>query len=653
MRKFVMTGALLVFSFCLYAQKNKNTNPDLPAFGNVDKADLQMKECDFDSKAEAMILLDDGQLDFILGKGGEFKRRVRIKILNSKGLEWADVHLPYRSEKGYEELGSIEAQTYNLDASGNVTVSKLDKKLIYEKKLNKKFAEKVFTFPDVKVGSIIEYRFKKTGVGLMDWYFQRPIPVRYSRFVMDFPEELEVSAVPFCNNQYESASENRGTRVIKTYSMAKVPAFRNEPFIVNEDYYRDRLVTKLSAWYENGTRVNRTANWMQVIKFLMEDEDFGVQVKRNIPRTADLDAKLHMVTDQYQRMRIIHKYVIDNMEWNEYTGIWALDGVRSAWKDKKGTLGEINLILVNLLKEAGLDAHPMLVSTHENGIVNTVDAGTFDSPGFLQFDKVMAQVQIGDKIYIMDATQKNTPTHLIPSDVLMTQGLVIEKLETGEWGWKTLWHEDLSSKNLVIMQGSIDAKGKMSGEASISSFDYARLERLPTVKKGKEKFIEAFITEANPGMSVDEVSFENSDADSLPLIQKVKFTQPLNNAGEYQYFSINMLSGLEKNPFVADNRFSDVFFGHKQTLIMHGSFTIPDDFEFDELPKNIKMIMPDTSIIISRVSQVSNNILLTKLQLDFKKPFYPAAQYAELQEFYQRLYEILNEQFVVRKKKKA
>ncbi|MGZ5222198.1 MAG: hypothetical protein ACXWC7_19080, partial [Chitinophagaceae bacterium] len=435
--------------------------------------------------------------------------------------------------------------------------------------------------------------------------------------------------------------------------MNKVEAFRNEPYIINEDFYRDRLETKITAYNIDGRRANRVANWLQVIKFLMEDEDFGVQLKKSIPRTADLDELLKNIKLPYDKMKTIYKYVQKNMEWNDYKGIWALEGVKSAWKDKKGTVGEINLILVNLLKDAGLGAHPVLVSTHENGVVNTLDAGTYDYPGFYQFDKVMAYVEVDEKVYVLDATQKNMPVHLIPDDILLTQGLVIEKLETFEWGWKSLWNDNLTSKNIMMINGEIDEAGKMKGEASISSFDYARLARLGIAKKGKDKFIEKYITEVNPAMVVEDVSFENLDSDSLPLIQKVKFNQPLNAAGEYQYFSTNILTGLEKNPFIADNRFSDVFFGYNQSFAIYGNFNLPEGYEFDALPKNIKMIMPDTSITISRMSQVAGNVLQTRVQLDFKKPYYPATQYAELQDFYHRLFDILNEQFVVRKKKKA
>ena len=101
-------------------------------------------------------------------------------------------------------------------------------------------------------------------------------------------------------------------------------------------------------------RRNLLRSWPGIIKQLMEDEDFGVQLRRNIPRTSDLDAMLAPVKDPYQKMVIIHDYVRKNMQWNDTYSIWALDGVKTAWKDKKGTVGEINLILVNLLKDAYL-----------------------------------------------------------------------------------------------------------------------------------------------------------------------------------------------------------------------------------------------------------------------------------------------------------
>jgi hypothetical protein len=82
-----------------------------------------------------------------------------------------------------------------------------------------------------------------------------------------------------------------------------------------------------------------------------------------------------------------------------------------------------------------------------------------------------------------------------------------------------------------------------------------------------------------------------------------------------------------------------------------GNFLLPDGYEMETLPKNIRMIMQDTSISIRRVSQVSGNNLMTRIELEFKKPYYPASQYEELHEFYMQLFDLLNEQFVMHKKK--
>lgn len=651
MRKQAILLSFLLFTISVFSQKNKKkgSQNSTPQFGVVDKTDLEMTECDFDDKAEALVLLDEGDLSFTYQSGLELERRVRIKILSDKGLDWANVHLSYKSERNAQRITSLEAQTYNLDNNGNIVISKVEKKLVYEKKLNKKYTEKVFTFPEVKVGSIIEYKFKHTGIGLIDWYFQRSIPVKYSRFSMDFPDEIEVTTVPYCSRKYEEVNDSKGIRMTKTYTMTNEPAFRDEPFIINEDYYRDRIETKVIAYVINGRREPRSVNWIKVIRFLMEDEDFGIQVKKNIPRTAELDAMLKNITIPYQKMKTIYKYVQDNMSWNEYTGIWALDGVKSAWKDKKGTVGEINLILVNLLKDAGLKTHPVLISTHDNGIVNTADAGTYENPGFTQFNKVMAYVEINDNVYVLDAAQKETPVHLIPLEVLLTEGLVIEKIETFEWGWRTLWNKDQLSKNIIHIMGAIDESGKLEGQATITSYDYARLSRLSTARKGKDKFTEKYLTA--PGITIDDVTFDNLDSDSLPLVQKIKFNQALNTSGDYKHFTTNILSGFDKNPFVADNRYSDVFFGSNQSYLVLGSFKMPDGYEPEELPKNIKMIMPDTSITVLRISQFANNMISTKIQIEFKKAVVPAEEYPELQEFYKELYSLMNEQYVIRKKK--
>jgi len=639
---------IFVFSLSLAAQKQKEKDKDFPGWGKIDKADLELKECDFDKNAEALVLFDAGEL--ISNNYGpmELERHIRIKILKDKGLEQANIKLPFYSYRGDESIRKLEAQTFNLDASGNVVATKVEKKLIYEKKLNKRFSQMVFTFPEVKAGSVIEYKYTLVGAGLRNWYFQKSIPVKNSRYITDIPVEYEVHSRPMTTLPYESQKNSKGNREIQTFTMHNIPALRDEPYISCEDDYLQRVESRLIAYNYPTRRVSLVYSWPQIIRELMEDEDFGVQLKKNIPRTSDLDAELKTCKSAYGKMLTIHSYVRKNMEWNGNDNIWALEGVKSAWKDKKGTTGEINLILVNLLKDADLDAFPILVSTREHGQINQF------VPSVRDFDKVMAYVKISEsgqeKTYVLDATDKFTPSQLIPYDVMYSQGLVIEKLDTYEWGWKTLCDEKQGFKNLVLLQADIDETGLMKGKVSVNSYDYSRVSRIPDLKKGKDKFVEEYFTSDNPAAKIDSFSVANEENDSLPLVQDFQFSEPIQASGEYSYFSVNMFSGLERNPFVADTRFSDVFFGARRNYIIVGNFSIPDAYTFEELPKNLRMILPDTSISFTRMSAVTGNRLSVRINLEFKKPFYSIEEYSDFKEFYKKLFDILNEQFVIRKK---
>jgi len=642
-KSFILVTCLTT-SLSLFAQKGG----DVPAFGKVEKAELELKTCDFDDKAEAVVLFDVGELYFDLSAMAstmQFERHVRIKILKTKGKDQADIHLPYFSYRNIEYIKNLTAQTYNLDASGNIVTTKVEKKLIYEKPIDKYRSEQVFTFPDVQAGSIIEYKWLQvcTSFSLENWYFQQEIPVKYSRYRVDFPGEIEVYASPLCVLPYESKKDSKGTRVIQTFSMKNIPALRDEPYISCDKDYLQRIDLRLQAINWPTYRQNMIKTWPQQIKTLMEDEDFGVQLKRNIPRTTDLDEQLKKLTDPYRKMVTIHEYVRKNMEWNGYKNIWALNGVKAAWKDKKGTSGEINLILVNLLKDADLQAHAILVSTREHGAVTSSVADVS------QFDKVMAYVEIGEKVYVLDATEKNTPSCLIPMDVMFSEGLVIEKPETFEWGWRPLWNDKTMMKNTLVMRADITDNGVMNGSASLFSYDYDRVQRVEEARKDKARFLEKYF-QTNQSVKIDSLSFENLDDDTMPLVQKVQFSMPVSASGDYKYFSTNLFSRLEKNPFVADSRFSDIFFGVNQSYNIVANITIPESYAFETLPKNMRMIMPDTSIAITRRLAVEGNQISVRVGLEFKKPFFTVQEYPDFKEFYKQLFAVLSEQITIKKK---
>ena len=111
-----------------------------------------------------------------------------------------------------------------------------------------------------------------------------------------------------------------------------------------------------------------------------------------------------------------------------------------------------------------------------------------------------------------------------------------------------------------------------------------------------------------------------------------------------------MFGGFGANPFISEKRIADVFFGTNQMHQIITSVKIPDGYVFEELPKNIKMTLEDKSLAVSRMIAVQGNMLSSRITLEFKRPFYTPEEYADLKEFYKKMYSLLDEQIVFKKK---
>ncbi len=654
MRTPVLTVFLLLNCTLIFAQK------DMPSFGKIDKADLLLQDCEFDKDAAAYKLIDYGAVSYVKGKNLfkiQTERRVRIKILKDKGLDNANIKIKYYSRLNYETITDISAITYSLDSAGNVVTTKLEKSAIYRKPVTNRVSEVAFSMPDVKVGSVIEYKYSdsKESIGsLDDWYFQDDIPTRLSVYKIIVPSIFKFTnqlvayqkVEQLSNKRPESLATPQGfvqyTSDEKTYIIRNVPALRDEPFMGAAKDYLEKVIFQLSEIdYGHGYVEDVRSTWPKLTTELMEDEDFGLQLKKNIPHTKELDDSLKLVKSDYGRMVLVHDYIRRNMNWNGYESIYTANGIKAAWDKKSGSNSEINLILINLLKDAGLQVYPLLVSTKDNGLPNTF------YPFLHQFNSVMAYVFIGDRRYVLNGADKYNPSWLIPYDVINNDAFIVDK-DNGGW----IYLEDKKDifQNAVFIYSEITADGIMKGEATVTSGGYCKNPRVKTWKEDKASFKDIF-SKSFTGMTIDDIEVRNEDIDTMPLEQKIKFSMPVSASGDYQYFSINLFQGLETNPFIAEQRYTDIDYGYNQSYKMIGKIYIPDDFDFEELPKNMKMIMPDTSIVLSRMMQTDGKSIDLRLTVDFLRPFYAADMYPYFQEFYKKLFATLNEQVVIKKKK--
>ncbi len=636
---------------------------EFPAFGKIDLADLELKDCSFDLGADAFKLIDLGKIyfsrriDSISPYVSMHERRVRIKILKTSGLCNGNLTIPFFSANNEERIIKIDACTFNLLEGNKVRKTIVEKSSIYTRRISKQTSEMTLIFPEVKVGSVIEYTYliqKKSVTEIKDWYFQSNMPTKFSSYEINIPSIFHFTIHPLTADSLEMKEKRHTDRMMvkgtsaspeisqKIFIMRNLPAVQNEPYMGSARDYMQRLSFRLIEMdYGNGISINAHSEWDEVVTELHKDPHFGSQLNQKLPEAAYLLADVMAHDGLENKMAFLYDYVQKKIQWNEEESIYSFRGIRKTFNDQFGSSGDLNLLLLSLLAKAGIKAIPVLFSTRNNGLVNTT------LPFISQFNTVMALVSINGKEYLLDAANKNVTYHLKPEKILNTRGFVVME---GTERWLEVSDSLNSFRNIAAISADIDSSGIMHGNVLVSSSGYARKERLEEWQKSKKAFKERFFERQQHGLKSGDIVVQNLENDTLPLEQKLSFSIPLNRFEEHQYFTLNMFSGLEENLFMATERRTDIEFGYLQEYKIYANYSIPLNYMFEELPQDVSLIMPDTSINFKRFITREGNAINVRISIDFKNSWFSVAQYPEFAAFYKMLLSKLNEHVVLRKK---
>ena len=638
MKTTVFIFLFLSLSGLIHAQDN------IPAYGKIDITDLEMQDCSFDPGAEAVVLLDIGEIEFNYinntGWVSESSYRIRIKVLKEKAVGRSEIKLTYYAKNHREGISNISGVSYNLGANGNIEESKLESRNIYDKTIDKDFSEVSFALPNVKTGTVFEYKYKisrRSYSYIPSWNFQQGIPVRYSAYNVIIPEYFQFTLLVIKRQEMEKKAST-GIKEGTWYIMRNIKGLKDEPFSSGKIDYVQRIDFQLSNINAPGYYEEVRTTWAKINAELLQDEDFGLALKKNLKGVNDIMTTVMSMPTTGERIRAIYNYVQRNMQWNGAYSLYTYNGIKEAWDRKNGSIADINFILINLLKEAGIAAKPLLVSTKDHGMVNPL------YPFLKRFNAVLVYVKDGDAAYVMNAADKYNSYNLVPYDVINTNALLVDKDVDAVMRLEGL---DKYANN-VFFTCSVEPDGKISGQATLKSLGYARNLRLSTFKRNKLKGM----IEDNEGITlkVDSFSVNNQDNELLPFEQVVEFSGNMQEGGGYSFLPYNLFTGLGKNPFIEENRVMAIDFNFPKSYVITGTYYLPEEYLVNELPKNTRLIMPDTSIILTRKMQQDGNIISFRVTLDLLYADYIVEGYPYVKDFFKKMYAILDERIALKKK---
>ena len=652
-------------------------------FGKPDPRDLAAAPFVGDSAAAAVVLCDYGATTFQY-INNDFKlvseRVTRIKILKKAGYDAATVQVPlYHRGTDEEKISSLRGFTYNL-VDNHMVKTKLETANTFVEERTKNIRVRKFTLPDVREGSVIEYAYTVTSdffFNFQDWTFQREYPTRWSEFRANIPEyfhykmlmqgyhALEVqtqeeNAVQYAihtaggytgsglNSSREAASTDVVTARITNHRwvMKDVPAFRDEPFMTTSDDYVDRINFQMAGLQFPGQGYQNVAGtWEKINMGLLADDNFGMQLGRGgflKDQLAALPAKYPNVRD---RAAAVREIVMAGIRYDG-TNRYSTDGsLRKAYDLHRGSAADVNLLLISALRNAGITAHPLLLSTRSHGRVNET------MPLLDKFNYVVALVPFEGKDLLVDATEPLLPCGALPERCLNGIGrLVMERPADCRWVNLAPAMRHVHYQQVAL---TLDAQGGLSGKVHEEHGGYGGVDtRKELASLGEKKYFAELMSQ-HTGWAVPKYTVTERDNVAKPLAMDYEFTQAAddNTTAGLLYLSPLQELGTDQNPFRHDDRLFPVDFGAAQDETTMITLNLPAGYELSEVPKPAVVDLPNGGgRYLYSVSAATPGVVQLTSRLTLSKPVYAAEEYAHLREFYRLMLAKQGEKLVIKKK---
>lgn len=659
--KITLRSALLLVILCFTTTVSFSQQKQFE-FEKITDADFNSIRTK-DTSAVAEVVADVGYTKFEYGPKGfylVFNRKTRIHILKPEGTSYATIEIPlYKNGSDEEKVISFKGYTYNAEQSG-IVKTKVRKEDIFLQEDSEHWNTQKVAMPAVKANSIIEIEYEihsNFTFNLQPWSFQSGIPVYWSEYNVKIPEYfiykfMAQGYIPFFINEnkktqqqftvrYESVIglgiyQDRQPTHSEVYKMqvdeyrwvaTEVPALKSEPFITTIKDYISKIEFELSVVKMPGTTDKNVMNtWVTLNDKLLENEDFGSVIKKGGFISDELPAITRKTNTNVEKVNAIFDHVKNRMKWDGTNGIFARNTPKKVYAERSGSVADINLMLVAILKEAGFNCDPVILSTRSHGRIQEI------YPILAKFNYVIAMVKIDTVSYLLDATSKYLRFNTLPERCLNDKGRVISKNNPG---WVPLLNNETKSL-LTQVDLSLSDDGSMKGKCIITSSGLDGNDRRNTyLNKNEKEFIEEF-TADHQGWSVTEFHKSNLDTLDKPFTESYLLEIPdeAQMAGDRMYLNLMAGFGQKTNPFKLEKRVLPVDFSSPIRENFLIKVVIPEGWIVDQLPKGATVFLPDKTGSFKCLFQETAGVIQIVSTLNINKSTYLPAEYDQLKEFF-------------------
>ena len=644
---------LAIFVSCfltVFAQKAKDIPMDL----------LKQTVHPTDSSAVAAYDYQKVEVSYNLQNGITLNMhyRYRLKIYAEGGEKYAEFRIPTYHEGGdRERVTNIKGLTANIN-NGMPEIVKLDKKQIFKEETSDNVTTIKFAMPKVKPGSVIDvsYEVSSPYIYTIDkWYFQHDIPTHESIYEIDVPEYFSLTPIPsgaFPLTRDKNTHQFVGYTVTTTTLTANdIPALEEDDYVLNDNDYRSGIKYELYSIHIPGqfTR-DYSKDWNSIAINLTKADYFGKQLNKKHKGLYQFVATLEGKSIDEKTAEIYH-FVQTTFSWNENYGIGSYDGFKKAIQNKSGNIGDINLILIYMLRKANVPVNPYVSKSRYRGLLN------MNYPSLSELNYTMAAIpqQDGEHL-LLDASCKYNPIGQLPVRAININGLVLQDNKAVPYypSNPNLFKTQTVSKYEIDLDNTTISGSSKRKRSNYASYKYRmdmersnknEDEQSSSKADNQESDIESFdientysVTELTGLEDINEPVMINFDEQLVTCMKKV---------GDTHFIDATLDFGLERNPFEEDQRQYPVFYNSRIDSKTIASFQLPEGYVLEEKPDNLNIALPNgmgrfsyevksqgSNVIIYYILKINDDIILPQ-------------DYPGLKTFYDMIHDLSKEKIVI------
>ena len=641
MKQIIFLFITLLINIELNAQSRLNNRK----FGNITKEEFKINVDSIEKNADAFVISDIGSsyfIPFVDEIKLIYKRHLILKINTKNGFDAATIKfLTFHRLSKREFINKLKGFTYNLE-NDKIIKTEIDKNNIFSEDVSKNWNEERISFPNIKEGSIIELVYEIESPFLFNWNpwtFQNKIPTLYSAYTIYVPS--------FCNlipvvqsafnlkktqKQEHSTLANDFTNIdnVITWEAFNLPPIYEEPYITSIENFETKVKLIMQSLKIPG-QTDRIFyySWEETSRLLEEEEDFGdyYMSKKNWLHE-EVKKIIGNETDKIAILKKIYYFIKNNFSLENSRSIFTTKSIKNTFNKKSGTISEINLILIAMLKELNYDAKPVLISTVNNGRSHPTIAI------IEEYNYLICIVTIDEELIFLDASDKYNVFGMLPKKCYNGGGHIVSK-ENSE----TL---NINPKFLIEQNKTLVNIFPNEDELKINIKEQVGIEESIKIKKeinakGIEKYKKIIQENINSNIILNDININYNDTLANVTLYKNGVLKPFTE--KVFYFNPLIINAIQTKLFTNEKRTLPIEMPYLIKNEYLFNFQLPSDYFIEDLPKSEKINFNTDEIdfiYLTNYEKESNNFQLT-IKLNFNNSLFYLEDYSGLHDFFSHI----------------